>query len=89
MILAFLAWEIYDIYPLIDPNHDGVVVPIGNLFNYLFFNLIVQYISFCEKSWNRENNKNKCMEFPSPLKNVAHQLSKIGVIHVEKKGRRI
>jgi hypothetical protein len=49
MILAFLAWELYDICPLIDPSHNGVVVLINSLLNYLFFNLIVQHISFVKK----------------------------------------
>jgi hypothetical protein len=49
MILAFLTWEIYDLCPLINPSHDGRVVPIDNLFDYLFFNLIAQDILFCKK----------------------------------------
>jgi len=40
MILGFLAWEIYDNCPFIDPSHNGVVILINSLFDYLFFNLI-------------------------------------------------
>jgi hypothetical protein len=35
--------------PLINRSHDGRVVPINNLFDYLFFNLIAQDILFCKK----------------------------------------
>jgi hypothetical protein len=62
--MAFLAWEIYDIYQLIDLSHDGVVVPFVNWFDYLSFNLTTQHISFCKEIWNDKNNKKKCMESP-------------------------
>jgi hypothetical protein len=62
--MAFLAWEIYDIYPLIDLNHDGVVVPFANWLDYLSFNLTTQHISFCKKNWNEKITKKKAW---SPL----------------------
>jgi hypothetical protein len=67
MTLAFLAWEIHDNYPLINPSHDGVVILITNLLNYLFFNLIAQHILFCKRSWNHKNNKKKSTESPPPF----------------------
>jgi hypothetical protein len=50
----FLAWEIYDICPFIDPSHDGVAVPFINLFDYFSFNLIAQQYFICEETWNHK-----------------------------------
>ncbi len=58
---------IYDIYPFIDPSHDGVFVPFTSQFYYLSFNLIAQHFFKKNKKWNHKNNPKKCMESPPPF----------------------